>query len=97
MVQSVYSEWITSNKIKGNVMKKPDVDSVLETIFDFIALLIGVIIFLVSLHMYIVGDYLNCQCLLLMLLVFSVKNWKESLKRRDEKMFKQLDGNNEKS
>lgn len=70
-------------------------DSVLQTIFDFIILFIGFIIFLVAVFMYITGQYLNCQCLLLMLLICSIKNWKDYLKRKDKKIFKELEKSNE--
>lgn len=70
-------------------------DSVVQTIFDFIILFVGFLIFLAAVFMYFTGQYLNCQCLLLMLLICSIKNWKDYLKRKDKKLFKKLEKNNE--
>ena len=65
-------------------------DSIVQSIFDFIILLIGLAIFLFAVFMYFSGQYLNCQCLLLMLLVCSIKNWKDFLKRRDKKLLAEM-------
>lgn len=70
-------------------------DSVVQSVFDFIILFIGVAIFLFAIFMYISGQYLNCQCLLLMLLICLIKNWKDYLKRKDKKLLKEMEKNNE--
>lgn len=70
-------------------------DNIVQTIFDFIILFIGFLIFLVAVFMYFTGQYLNCQCLLLMLLICSIKNCKDYLKRKYKKIFKQMEKNNE--
>lgn len=69
-------------------------DSIVQKIFDFLIILAGLAIFLIALAMYFTGQYLNCQCLLLMLLICMIKNWKDQLKKSDKKSFKQeSDGN----
>jgi hypothetical protein len=73
-------------------------DSIVQKIFDFLILLIGFVIFLFAIFTYFRGDYLNCQCLLLMLLICSIKNWKDFLKRKDKKLLdemKKQEGKNE--
>jgi Flp pilus assembly protein TadB len=72
-------------------------DSVVQSVFDFIILFIGVAIFLFAVFMYISGQYLNCQCLLLMLLICLMKNWKDYSKRRDKKQFNEIKKQEEKN
>jgi len=43
------------------------------------------------LFMYHQGNYQNCQCLLLTLIIFSMRNWKDSFKRRDKKILKEIE------
>lgn len=63
-------------------------DNIVQKICDFIILLIGIVIFLFAFFMYVTGQYLNCQCLLIMLLLCSIRNWKDHLKRKDKKKLK---------
>ena len=69
-------------------------DNIVQKICDFIILLIGVVIFLFAFFMYVTGQYLNCQCLLLMLLLCSIRNWKDHLKRKDKKQLKAMEKTN---
>lgn len=62
-----------------------------QKIVDFIILFLGVILFFVAFFMYHQGNYQNCQCLLLILIIFSMRNWKDSFKRRDKKILKEIE------
>lgn len=84
------------DQILGNSMKKllEYGDNIVQKICDFIILLIGVVIFLFAFFMYTTGQYLNCQCLLLMLLICSIRNWKDHLKRKEKKQLKSMEKTN---
>ncbi len=66
-------------------------DNVIQKICDCIILLIGIVIFLFAFFMYATSQYLNCLCLLMMLLLCSIRNWKDHLKRKEKKQLKAME------
>lgn len=56
------------------------INNIFQKIVRLAIFFIGLIIFLIAVYMYFQECYGNCQCLLLMLIICLLKNWKSSMK-----------------